>query len=177
MTFTVHQTIEKRGTERDRLGVFPVESRAYRESYAGTGYYFWHDSLDLAHWWGNVRYLGVGLEYSILEAQLHTKTEVFDLVGNPQHHRLIKRYQKDRRMQGATLGTLLNFLIGLDELSQQDIFPYRVIKLVDNLRDNTWDGEMIKLGENHGGMDLSPMLIICVKDLELVSLNKRKVVF
>lgn len=78
----IFQTLENRDNpdliERD--GPFSCK---WDNTWLGEGYYYWDTFIQIAHWWGNIRYNN---KHIICQADCDFDTEkCFDLVGSTEH--------------------------------------------------------------------------------------------
>lgn len=118
----LYQTIQNRGSHESVERMGPIYGR--RDTWLGTGYYFWEGAIELAHWWGGVHCRN---NYMICEAKAcFDQSEMFDLFGNTAHFRLfrlITEALKDKFMFKAITVSAV-----LDEMRKHTSFSYRVIR-------------------------------------------------
>lgn len=84
---TIYQTLELRddGLKVEDHGPYICKSSG---AWLGEGYYFWDYHIDLAHWWGNLRYSSKGLPYLICEAKCElNEKNCWDLHNNGKHQK------------------------------------------------------------------------------------------
>lgn len=81
MVNIVYQTVENRDENIDYVesnGPFICTSH---RAWLGEGYYFWDSHIELAHWWGNVRYEKNQLDYLICRSIIYRNEKCYDLHG------------------------------------------------------------------------------------------------
>lgn len=151
-------------------------------AFLGVGYYFWEESLELAHWWGGVHCSG---EYMICRANLGSPDEVYlDLVGNVRDMNYLKKLKKELASElvrkfgtsDVPMGKLIEHLYQVNlRPGRKGIFPYKVIRTVDTSKKSKDVVYFVDKKENV--TDLSPRIIICLKEKNSVFLRDFRIVF
>lgn len=126
--------------------------------------------------WGNSHYNG---HYCILEAIIKVADSIFfDLVGSRKHLNMLKTLQNkfaeyNFSRDNWELGTFIEFLKDREnEDKYKGIFPYKVIRAVDIKPKSRWILKFVKGKKNFTNLD--PRYIICIINLENVTLAEKK---
>jgi hypothetical protein len=147
-----------------------------KKPFLGSGYYFWEDNLPMAKEWGNAHYKG---QYCILKTVIQVSNNIFfDLVGSMKHINMLKilqaKFQENKfSRDNWELGKFIEFLKDREsEEKYKGIFPYQVIRAVDNLPKPKWIMRFVK-GKKHF-TNLDPRYIICIISLDNVHLTDKR---
>ncbi len=177
MQALVFHTVEDRG-DADHVERFaPFIST---NSFLGTGYYFWEENLDLAHWWGVAH---CDEEYIICEGSIKCDDSVYlDLVGNVKHQRLMRELEtllsaevmRAFNTKRIALGMLIEFCKRLGATKRLE-FPFKVIRAVDH-HARVEHGMVFTLAKG-SFIDLDPRIIICLTEKKPVFLSGVKIIF
>lgn len=171
-----HHTVEDLGNAEyvEKHAPFLSEGNA---AFLGPGYYFWENDLDLAHWWGKLRY---GDDYMICEAIIECDNETYlDLAGNKDDMRMVlqlrERFEPEIKRKFSIDEVSLNRLIEhcqhVHQHTLAKVFPFKVIRSVDNSPtvNEKKRRSLIKFTQQKSNFtDLDPRIIICVLEKQYV---------
>lgn len=171
----VHQTLrdDNNADHIENNGPFSVED--IEQSYLGSGYYFWDDHIELAHWWGQKRIKG---RYVICQGELKISKELFfDLVGCRQDQKHFKDVIERFGFQNKSIGTVIELLKNVEKKPNfKGIFPYKVIRAMD-VSDGSYAQEYKKfVSSKKGRANLTPQMIICLIEKNKVVLPTYKII-
>jgi hypothetical protein len=146
--------------------------------FLGSGYYFWDDNIEMAHYWGHMHF---HCNYYIMECQLHLESDIFlDLVGNRSHLRYFKQLIQKFEEYGFsrskwTIGAFIEFLKS-KEKDMPGIFPFKAIRAIDNsvAPKNKNTIQFVDNKPNYTNLD--PRLVICLIEKNDVILHSKKIV-
>ncbi len=117
----LYQTIDNKGTPDSILRNGPIYCE--RDPWLGKGFYFWDTFIEVAHWWGHVRYKD---NYIICSANIHVNQgECLDLHGNMQQ---LKYFKKCIREIEAKFGEQVTVSFVIEYLKYAAHFPFKVIR-------------------------------------------------
>lgn len=148
--------------------------------FLGSGYYYWDDNKDLAHWWGKKFYKN---DYFIIESEINLPNGFFlDLVGNRAHQKWFIGLKEILREFGYekdswTVGSMIEYAKKMSKLHNvTTIFPYRVIRAID-MNQRVDQQILLKFAEDkRGQMNLNPKMIICMVEKNENILMSKKIV-
>lgn len=160
-------------------------------SFVGRGFYFWDDNLQVAKYWGGLRYHNKGLPYLVGEAPFECDwNDFFDLVGSRRHQKFlldVRRTLAGRRPQRTSwpIGNLIEFLKASNidpECEYFNKFNFKAIRAVDDSFSLPKDQiELMKeltqfAGDTGNYTYLNPCYLICVISKKDISLKQLTVV-
>jgi hypothetical protein len=155
---------------------FPAEFNKRKKPFLGEGYYFWDNNKSMAEKWGEDHYDGY---YCILECTINIQDEIlFDLVGSRTHQlklqMLLNKFKNHKINKDEwELGNFIEFLKDLNNGNEyHGIFNYSAIRSVDNSRKPNFLIKFVKGFQPF--TDLEPRYIICIINLENVTLDDKK---
>lgn len=162
---TLYQTVDDKGNPDDveKLGPFKCVDKPW----LGEGYYFWDTFIELAHWWGRQ---GYNNSYMICEATCDDNGNIFDLVGNTEHIRILDQYRSLLNERRPNQEITVSFII-MHMIKILKDFPYHAIRAygIDTINQNeNLKKYRVKFNSNKRAyLDLMPAIQICI-------INKRK---
>jgi hypothetical protein len=135
---TIQHTCMSKGTnefiEQNAPFFAKVKSAEEVDQFLGSGYYFWDNHIEMAHRWGKDHYQN---KYTIVESSAYIGLDVcLDLVGCRAHMKALHDLEQDllhknvKKKQQWTVGECIEFL---KELDDKNVFPYEVIRAVDQV--------------------------------------------
>ena len=170
-----HQTLEFRNNTDDveKNGPFPVENVS--TSFLGSGYYFWDNHIELAHWWGDWR---IKKQYIIGECEIGVeRNDFFDLVGSRDDQINLQNIIDKLNLKDLSIGEIIEVLKGMEK-NVTGIFPYKAIRAVDNSIKLSFSQEKYLFQSDKASFSiLSPMYMICLLDKKELLLSPFKVIF
>ena len=151
-----------------------------RDSYCGSGYYFWENNIDQAKFWGEFKYSRKQIEYCIYETTMNFdgKTgKVLNLVGNRRHLEYIfKSFQEVSAF--VEDGELANWSLGqsfemLKRYFTEDELPFDAVRVVESKQNGLTKKMNFKANSDKSYVIFNPVIIVCyikskIKDLTLV---------
>lgn len=169
MNRILYQTVEDRDNpdEIENNGPYFCKDN---NAWLGHGYYFWDTIINLAHWWGNLRYSKSG--YVICKSSMSEESmkEVYDLVGKPE---LILELQKASEIIKTRAGTSSVYIPEIIEYLKKKTSFLRLYKAIRAFPIDTLPLEMrekLKFNNKHGGyIDTLPAIQICVIDKSILN--------
>lgn len=76
----IYQTLESRDLIHvKKNGPFPCD---WKNAWLGDGFYFWDSHIELAHWWGRIRYTEKLKNYLVTKGEIVLDETCWDLHGN-----------------------------------------------------------------------------------------------
>lgn len=76
----IYQTLESRNLSNIRTnGPFDCK---WENAWLGYGFYFWDSHIELAHWWGRIRYAEKLKKYVVTKGEIFLDETCWDLHGN-----------------------------------------------------------------------------------------------
>lgn len=177
----VHHTAKNKGEAFQIEESAPFKCTQSDLSYLGSGYYFWDNHFELAHWWGKVHY---NREYVICEGNFEIQDiDFLDLVGSRSDMIHLSELIQKFSLTNQTMGTVIEKLKKLNELpSFRGIFSFLAIRSIEIKGDRNDSylnkAQLIKYTSNNVAFtNLSPRLIICMVNKNRVILPSLKVVY
>lgn len=176
----VHQTLRDNDNPDyvEDHGPFPVKD--VKNAYLGSGYYFWDDHIELAHWWGEIRCEN---NYIICQGVLNVEKELFcDLVGCRQDMIFLKNViARIPELHTMALGSVIEFLKELDSRpNKKGIFPFKVIRAIDtseNSFESKYEHDKLYFSVKRKGFTtFAPQIMICLVEKNKLHLNSYKVI-
>ncbi len=159
-----HHTCSSNGIiqEIEQKGAFlstHLEENLNQHKFLGSGYYFWDNNLNMAHYYGQENYKR---KYYIFEAELNLIDDYFlDLAGNRidmiYFQEIMSKLQEiDESTKDWTLVQFIEFLKSKNE------FPYRAIRAVNTV---TNPKKVMKFVQGRDDfINLNPIFIVCLLD-------------
>jgi hypothetical protein len=177
-----HHTCSKKNGRKYVLKNAPFFSQHDKKKNAlkflGSGYYYWDDNIEMAHYWGKTYY---HKKYFIVESNLNLPEGIFlDLVGNRRHLRyfreLISKFEAHEFGRPKwTMGVFIEFL-KTKEKDVPGIFPFKAIRAVD-IKVPRKNKSTIKFVDNKPNVtNLDPRLVICLTEKNSVILQSQEIV-
>jgi hypothetical protein len=147
--------------------------------FLGSGYYYWEENLDMAHYWGKTHYKG---NYFIIENTLALEGDKFlDLVGNRKHMKFVKDLTTRLASKGRpawNIGTVLEFARRMNEARNNAIkFPFKAVRAIDEWVDDKKREKYYFVEGKKNFTYLNPRLVICVYEKENVVLTPTRIIF
>ena len=171
-----HHTVEDKDNADYIENNSPFRIANIDQAYLGSGYYFWDNHINLAHWWGDMRYDG---QYVICEGKFTVPSELFfDLVGDREAQISLEALISEFNLENEPLGQVFEFLKKLEKRpDMKGIFPYKVIRAADQ-GVNSYEQKQMKFASKRKGvMSLTPMYIICLIEKNQLHLHSYKIVY
>jgi hypothetical protein len=173
----VHQTLVD-NEDPDRIEAEgPYAASDIANSYLGSGYYFWDDHIELAHWWGEKHVKG---DYVICEGELTVdKSLFFDLVGCRQDMIYFKDIiSRMPQLRNLEIGKIIEILKEMSKNpNKSELFPFKVIRAVVKSK-TSYTEEVVDFAKNKPGkMTLTPQIFICLVEKNKLHLQAFKVVY
>jgi hypothetical protein len=172
----VHQTLSDKdnANEIEDNGPFAVSN--VKHAYLGSGYYFWDDHIELAHYWGKVH---CDNKYVICEGELTVEKDLFfDLVGCRQDMIYFKEIiSKIPQLANLEIGKIIEFLKDLNkQANKKGVFPFKVIRAV--ISNETKFHQDVKdfANKRPGKMTLTPQIMICLLEKNKLHLRSYKII-
>ena len=142
------------------------------------GYYFWDNHIDLAHHWGDIHCNGA---YMICEGYLTVGEDVFlDLVGSRSDQIFIAECINEMpELKNLSVGEIIEFLKKEENKpNKKGIFPFKVIRAVDNTLATKYKSSDINFAPNRKGkMTINPQIMICMVTKNKLVLSDLKIIF
>ena len=177
-----HHTFEDRGKDDAKNAPYKCTDI---NAFLGRGYYYWEDNLQLAKYWGGLRYIDHGKHYFIGQSFISSDGNgFFDLIGNRKHQTYLYEVSKmlaQKRPEKGTwpIGRVIGFLkaSSIDPDGEfYDKFKFKLIRAVD--------GSLLKFKKNakfattqQNFTDLNPSYIICVTEKKGILLEPILIVY
>ncbi|MDB5153045.1 MAG: hypothetical protein JWR54_1796 [Mucilaginibacter sp.] len=173
----VHQTLQDLDNPNhiEDNGPFHVEN--IDQAFLGSGYYFWDDHIELAHYWGEVH---CGRKYVICAGELSVEKELFfDLVGNRKDMIYFKDIiSRIPELENMPIGKIIEFLKDLNSRpNKRGIFPFKVLRAI--ISSVTAFKQDIKsfASKRQGNMTLTPQIMICLVEKNNLHLQSYKIIY
>jgi len=170
----VHQTLQNKNNNKEVETNGPYPTSDIKNSFLGSGYYFWDNHIELAKFWGRIR---CNNNYIVCEGELKVdKNDFLDLVGsrNDQIHFL--KLVSTLNMQNQSIGKTIEALKALEK-EEKGIFPYKAIRVMDSLPKKKFPQKQLKFSNKENYSILAPMYIICLLEKNKLILPSIKVIF
>lgn len=177
---TLYQTLENRGNfiQVNREGPFSCH---WKNTWLGSGYYFWDTFLENAHWWGEVRYKN---NYVICKATCNfDNNNCFDLVGDTEHMLDFDESVNYMRKQNTLTGTATVARV-LDFMKKKIGFPYEAIRVYGINSISQYRSEYEKYRyrlifelSKPQFLDYKPAIQICIFEKKGLNLRDFKIIF
>lgn len=92
------------------------------DAWIGKGYYFWDSTINLAHWWGQIRFNG---KYNICKSTFDCNGgDFFDLVGNSVHRGIFIAVKNALQARVKTLGEKVRVVDVINYLKKDPDFKF-----------------------------------------------------
>jgi hypothetical protein len=153
-----------------------------KSPFLGSGYYFWDDNIEMAHFWGRSRCKN---KYYIFEAELNCSEYVLlDLVGNRKHMKwlinameMLKSYNNNNpRWEIGKFIELLKRLSSENGI-YKGMFPFQSVRAVDHYAKIKYKYNFSEDESRPDFIDLDPRLLICVIDKNENTIKNFKPIF
>jgi len=142
----------------------------------GSGYYFWDDHIDLAHWWGENH---CNDDYIVCEANFRIEKKDFcDLVGSRQDQEYMIQLLDKLNANNLNLGQFIELLKDLESRPQQKgIFNFKAIRAVE-AASKGYPEMIVKFSHRTTGItSLTPKILVCLIRKDPAILKNYKIVF
>lgn len=167
----LYQTVEDRDNadQVEHEGpVLCVDNKAW----FGHGYYFWDSIIDLAHWWGELRYQRNGYIICHTTFLNSRMDEVFDLLGRPelllQVEEIIRIIQEETGKKEVFIPEVIQYL----KLHTDFLTRYKAVRGYpkDTMSDSIFGDYRFKFTkQNRATLDTRPAIQVCVFDKSLLN--------